>query len=55
MYRQLYEQMKKRPQVRGELPVLYGDMETTPLKWTSPADGGVAEFDLKTDAPTSSK
>lgn len=49
MYRQLYEQMKKRPQVRGELPVLYGDRETTPLKWTVPADGGVADFNLKTE------
>lgn len=55
MYRQLYEQMKKRPQVPGELPVLYGDLETTPLKFSVPADGGVATFDLKTDPSAAPK
>lgn len=49
MYRELWEQMKKRPQVKGELPVLYGDLESTPLKFSVPAGGERADFDLKTD------
>lgn len=54
-YRRQWEEMKKRPQVRGQLPVLYAELETTPLRWTVPADGRVADFNIKTETGQSGK
>jgi hypothetical protein len=45
------KELKKKPPQRGVLPVLYGDLEATPLHWKVPADGQMAVFELRSGAP----
>lgn len=49
-YRQQVESLKKKPAVPGKLPVVFAELDTTPLRWKVPEDGRIADFDLKWEA-----
>jgi hypothetical protein len=53
-YRQRQEEMRKKPTAPGDLPAVYAEANSTPLRFKVPQDGQIANFDLSS-SDTSAK